>query len=1352
VQEISESTRLKVILKKEITMKKLFYSLIVLGTIFAAFFALSRSSGAQQKESGEQRISPEAGKQMGALAREKASRTAAQKKINSQLLYKIKMERGERIADGVDTLETGLTVDDKGYIEVDIVADVTKKLRKKLKAVKAKIIVSLPEYRSITASVPISAVESLAELDEVYFISPRQKAMTQKKSENRITKSPAFGIGDLLKSPSTFNFADRAANVRDFLTANLDGDSPNTGSVTSQGDVTHQANTFRTMTGFNGAGIKIGVMSDGVNTLAARQATGDLPPNVTVLAGQAGMGDEGTAMLELVHDIAPGAQLYFASGFNGLANFAQNVRALRAAGCTIIIDDIGYSNESVFQNGQAANVISPNNGGVVVQAVNDVTVGSMAGALYFSSAANSGNKTDGTSGTWEGDFVDGGVAGGILQGAGNLHNFGSSVVNPITQGGNNLISLQWSDPLGGSANDYDMFVINSAGTQVIAAGTDPQSGTQDPMEFIPGSANVTGNSIVITKFSGAARFLRLDSNRGRLGVSTQGSTKGHNAGINTISIAATPSGPAVDGPNGSIGPFPNPHSSVNQIEKFSSDGPRRIFYNADGTLITPGNVSSTGGQLLQKPDMTAADGSSTTTPGFIPFFGTSAAAPHAGALFALVKSACSTATNTQIYNAFAATAIDIEAAGVDRDSGAGIIMPIPALASLSSLCGGTPSSVQFSAAAYSVNEDGGTVAITVTRTGGTAALSVNYATSNGTATAGNDYQAANGTLNFAANENSKTFNITILDDTSTEGNETVNLTLSSPVGATIGTPATAVLNIIDNDVTCTYQLNPTSNSLAAAGGSGLFQVGTSAGCAWSTTVSAPFATDNGDAQSAPETVFTNSNPITINDRTANANPPGLGSLYPSNITVAGMSGTITQVKATVNGLSHTFPDDVDILLVGPGGQRTILMSDAGGDPDLSGVNVTFDQNAATLPDAGPITTTSYRPANYGGNTNIEPGGVDNFPAPAPGQTNYTADLSVFNGTVPNGTWQLFVVDDENVDTGSISGGWSLDITTGGGTGGWITITSGASGSGNGTVGYNVAANPGANSRVGTITVGGQVHTVSQAGTTTTTRRLFDFDGDGKADVSVFRPDNGAWYLLQSQNGFTGLQFGLSTDKLAPADYDGDGKTDVAVVRNGTWYLQRSQLGFTGIAFGDGNDIPVPADYDGDGKADLAVFRPSNGAWYLQRSQLGFTGIQFGQNGDKPVAADYDGDGKADIAVNRAGTWYILRSQLGFTGIAFGDGNDKLVPADYDGDGKADVAVFRPSNGVWYLQQSQAGFTGIAFGVGTDTPAAADYDGDGRTDLAVFRNGVWYLNRTTAGFTGIAFGAATDKPIPNAFVP
>lgn len=270
----------------------------------------------------------------------------------------------------------------------------------------------------------------------------------------------------------------------------------------------------------------------------------------------------------------------------------------------------------------------------------------------------------------------------------------------------------------------------------------------------------------------------------------------------------------------------------------------------------------------------------------------------------------------------------------------------------------------------------------------------------------------------------------------------------------------------------------------------------------------------------------------------------------------------------------------------------------------------------------------------------------------------------------------------------------------------------------------------------------------------------DFDGDGKTDVSVFRPSTGTWYSLNSSNGQAQIrQFGATGDVPAPEDYDGDGKTDVGIFRpsTGTWYNFRSLDNTVGIVtFGTTGDVPTAGDFDGDSKADIAVFRPSNGNWYILKTTDGQAQItNFGLDGDIPTAGDYDGDGKNDIAVFRPsnGVWYQLSSRMvGFSAVQFGASGDIPATGDYDGDGRNDQAVFRPSTGTWYSLRSGNSSVSISqFGADGDIPAAGDYDRDGREDLGIFRpsSGIWYVFRSFDSTVYAAqFGASGDLPAPH----
>ena len=284
-----------------------------------------------------------------------------------------------------------------------------------------------------------------------------------------------------------------------------------------------------------------------------------------------------------------------------------------------------------------------------------------------------------------------------------------------------------------------------------------------------------------------------------------------------------------------------------------------------------------------------------------------------------------------------------------------------------------------------------------------------------------------------------------------------------------------------------------------------------------------------------------------------------------------------------------------------------------------------------------------------------------------------------------------------------------------------------------------------------------------------TAENFDYDRDGAADISVYRPSEGNWYVLGSSAGsFYGVKWGIAADELAPADYDGDLKTDFAVWRAGPsaqLYVLNSFNNTVRIdQFGQtGDDPSVIADYDGDGKADPAVYRP--GAAPGQQSYFYYRGsinnptgnttyVPWGTNGDVAVRGDYNGDGRFDPTVFRPanGLWFSLNLvNNANTTTQWGLSTDKLVPADYNGDGKTDLAVFR--NGIWYILQSNTGLAQYAYwGLSTDKLVPSDYDGDGQADVAVYRDGTWYIQQSTGGNSTVSFGLPTDIPTPIAYMP
>jgi hypothetical protein len=583
-------------------MGRKFTSVVLKSVVLLSGIALMAGSATAQQS----RVGSAARAQIETLMQEKAARSPAQRKISSHLLYEMKRRRGDPLFQAVPSLRSSAEVDRTDQVEVDIKAEVTDGLLQQIEALGGSVIGSVPRYRSIRARLPLNQLEALAASPQVTAVRPAARGIINKVNS-------------------------------------------------SQGDVAHRANLTRIDLGSDGTGTKICALSDSIDHLEGVQASGDLPADIDILPGQDGLGlgstGEGTAMLEIVHDLAPGAELGFATAWLGPESFAQNILDLRAAGCDIIVDDVVYLEEPVLQDG------------VVAAAVDTVVAD---GAMYFSSAGNFGNMNDGTSAVWEGDFVDSGSFGNLGLTAGNAHDFGGGNIGNQVQQFTPLVMLQWADPSDASANDYDLCVLSGDFSIVFECSTDVQDGTGFPLEVLMDGA-YPGEQIVVINSGNSAepRYLHLNALWGPLVFATPGQTWGHSAAQGAFSVAAV---------NWYQGSGVAPFKGDEPVERFSSDGPRRIFYNADGAAVTPGNFSATGGELRPKPDIAAADGVSTATPGFDPFFGTSAAAPHAAAVAGLFLALDPTLNSAAMRSIFASTALDIEAPGTDRDSGLGIVV------------------------------------------------------------------------------------------------------------------------------------------------------------------------------------------------------------------------------------------------------------------------------------------------------------------------------------------------------------------------------------------------------------------------------------------------------------------------------------------------------------------------------------------------------------------------------------------------------------------------------------------------------------------------------------------------------
>lgn len=497
----------------------------------------------------------------------------------------------------------------------------------------------------------------------------------------------------------------------------------NTGSVTSQGDVAMRADEARSLYGVDGThedgtGIRVGVLSDSYNVQGgadADVASGDLPgppTEVTVVSEYGLCGvlltciDEGRAMLQIIHDVAPGADLLFNTGLGGVAGYANNITSLAAAGAEVIVDDLMYLNEPMFQDG------------VVAQAVDSV-VG--AGVAYYSAAGNSGRHS------YESAFVDSGedfcidwdyngICDPIFELVGDMHDFdpGPSVdfYQSITIPVDAIltVALQWDEPFGnvhtgdGPKSDHIIVLLDETGGIMLEISANDNVTTGEPWEVL----QYYNDGSFGTEFNIVITFDDYDS-PGPPATLMKTVFYGNSTSINEYQTnSATVVGHANSAGAEAVGAAfyeetPEYGWTPPKLEPFSSAGGTPIIFDTSGELLPAP-------EIRLKPEIVAIDGVNTTffysdshgNDGIPDFFGTSAAAPHAAGVAALMLDAKAGASPAQINNALESSAIDMDVEGFDHDTGYGLIQADAAIGAILA-SSNTPPTADFTLSSFNLN-------------------------------------------------------------------------------------------------------------------------------------------------------------------------------------------------------------------------------------------------------------------------------------------------------------------------------------------------------------------------------------------------------------------------------------------------------------------------------------------------------------------------------------------------------------------------------------------------------------------------------------------------------------------------